>query len=185
MDDNKRIARVMSYVTPLGYEAALALLEAETKMLEQANPGGLNIVSEIADRFTRNEVIGLYERDAELILAPALGYPLFELGSPGYSEGRLSYNVGDHTAQSLMAEAAKKLDGYGYSQTLNVLQKEESSLDENTVHTYPVNDLIEHRLTGTGCQCKPSVEAVFRLDGSNGWQVIHNALDGREDVEEQ
>ena len=50
-----------------------------------------------------------YERDAEVILAPALGYPPFEPGSPGYTEGRVNYSVGDHVAQTLMAEAASRL----------------------------------------------------------------------------
>jgi hypothetical protein len=35
--DNDRIARIMARVTPLGYASALALVKAETKMLEQAN----------------------------------------------------------------------------------------------------------------------------------------------------
>lgn len=49
-----------------------------------------------------------------------------------------------------------------------------------TVHTYPVNDLIEHDTDGGDCICGPSVDAVFRDDGSNGWLIVHNSLDGRE-----
>lgn len=49
-----------------------------------------------------------------------------------------------------------------------------------TVHTYPVNDLIEHDTDGGDCLCGPTTEAVFRDDGSNGWHVIHHSLDGRE-----
>ena len=53
-----------------------------------------------------------------------------------------------------------------------------------TIHTYPVNDLIEHDLEGEDCVCGPKVEAVFREDGSNGWVVLHHSLDGRELREE-
>lgn len=48
------------------------------------------------------------------------------------------------------------------------------------VHTYPVGDLIEHDTDGGDCICGPTTEAVMREDGSNGWQVIHHSLDGRE-----
>lgn len=50
----------------------------------------------------------------------------------------------------------------------------------DTIHVLPVNDLIEHEDEGEDCPCGPRVEAVFREDGSNGWIVVHNALDGRE-----
>lgn len=46
------------------------------------------------------------------------------------------------------------------------------------IHTMPDNDLIEHLFHD--CPCGPSTEAVFRVDGSNGWLVVHNSLDGRE-----
>ena len=49
-----------------------------------------------------------------------------------------------------------------------------------TVHTYPVGDLIEHDTDTDGCVCGPTIEAVFRDDGSNGWHVLHHSLDGRE-----
>jgi len=49
-----------------------------------------------------------------------------------------------------------------------------------TVHTYPVADLIEHETSGDACPCGPTVEAVFREDGSNGWLIVHHSLDGRE-----
>ena len=55
----------------------------------------------------------------------------------------------------------------------------------DVIHTYPVNDLVEHELEGEGCVCGPDVEAVFRDDGSNGWLVKHHSLDGRELLEEQ
>lgn len=50
----------------------------------------------------------------------------------------------------------------------------------STVHTIPVNDLIEHETDGDDCPCGPTVEPVFRDDGSNGWQITHHSLDGRE-----
>ena len=48
-----------------------------------------------------------------------------------------------------------------------------------TVHTYPVDDLIEHDTDGGDCVCGPVTEPVMREDGSNGWLVVHQALDGR------
>lgn len=48
----------------------------------------------------------------------------------------------------------------------------------STVHVVPVNDLIDH--PDEDCPCGPTVEAVFRDDGSNGWLVTHHSLDGRE-----
>lgn len=53
----------------------------------------------------------------------------------------------------------------------------------DTVHTYPVSDLIEHDTDGGDCLCGPTTEAVARDDGSYGWQVIHHSLDGRENKE--
>jgi hypothetical protein len=47
-----------------------------------------------------------------------------------------------------------------------------------TIHVEPVNDLIGHE--DRDCPCGPSIEAVFREDGSNGWIITHHALDGRE-----
>ncbi len=48
------------------------------------------------------------------------------------------------------------------------------------VHVLPVNDLIEHDSEGGDCVCGPTVEAVFRGDGTNGWLTTHHSLDGRE-----
>ena len=53
----------------------------------------------------------------------------------------------------------------------------------STVHTYPVNDLIEHELEGTDCPCGPRVELVEGDDG-DGWLIAHHSLDGRELTEE-
>lgn len=52
-----------------------------------------------------------------------------------------------------------------------------------TIHVLPINDLIEHDDDGDQCPCGPTVEAVFRDDGSNGWMVVHHSLDGREQYE--
>lgn len=49
-----------------------------------------------------------------------------------------------------------------------------------TVHTYPVNDLIEHETVGDDCPCGPDIEPVRRGDGSLGWLIKHHSLDGRE-----
>lgn len=51
-----------------------------------------------------------------------------------------------------------------------------------TVHTMPVNDLIDHTVTDD-CTCGPTLIPVPRDDGSMGWQAIHHALDGREFTE--
>ena len=45
-----------------------------------------------------------------------------------------------------------------------------------TVHVVPVSDLIEHAAVGDDCVCGPTLEAVMRDDGSNGWLVTHHAL---------
>ena len=43
-------------------------------------------------------------------------------------------------------------------------------------HIYPMNDLREHILEGRSCWCKPTLDEEDLL-------VIHNSLDGREQVE--
>lgn len=53
-----------------------------------------------------------------------------------------------------------------------------------TVHTYPVNDLIEHVTDGDDCPCGPDFDPVEAEDGSIGYSVVHHALDGREHREE-
>lgn len=53
-----------------------------------------------------------------------------------------------------------------------------------TVHVVPVGDLVAHDTSGDTCICGPSTEPVYRDDGSNGWLIRHNSLDGRE-AEEQ
>lgn len=49
------------------------------------------------------------------------------------------------------------------------------------VHVVPAGDLTAHE--DDACPRGPRVEAVFRDDGSNGWLVVHNSLDGREQHE--
>lgn len=55
-----------------------------------------------------------------------------------------------------------------------------SLMASDTVHVYPVNDLVEHEIEGQDCVCGPEVEPVEREDGSFGWLVKHHSLDGRE-----
>lgn len=50
----------------------------------------------------------------------------------------------------------------------------------DAIHTFPVNDLVEHDTDGGDCICGPTTVPVERDDGSMGWQVIHHSLDGRE-----
>jgi hypothetical protein len=49
-----------------------------------------------------------------------------------------------------------------------------------TVHVYPVGDLIEHDTETDECICGPVIEPVPDEDGSMGWLITHNSLDGRE-----
>lgn len=51
------------------------------------------------------------------------------------------------------------------------------------IHVYPVADLIEHDTNGDDCVCGPEQIPVKRDDGSVGWVVSHNSLDGRERFE--
>lgn len=52
----------------------------------------------------------------------------------------------------------------------------------NEAHVHPVGDLIEHEFTDD-CACGPRQELVELADGSDGWLVVHNSLDGREKTE--
>lgn len=47
-------------------------------------------------------------------------------------------------------------------------------------HVWPVNDLIEHAIFGSGCSCGATIEEGRLKDGSKCWEIVHNALDGRE-----
>lgn len=50
----------------------------------------------------------------------------------------------------------------------------------DTVHTIPVNDLIEHDTSGEQCVCGPETLPVECDDGSIAYNVVHHSLDGRE-----
>ena len=54
-----------------------------------------------------------------------------------------------------------------------------SEVERGPVHVVPINDLVDHEASDD-CVCGPTVEAVFRDDGSNGWVIVHHSLDGRE-----
>jgi hypothetical protein len=49
-----------------------------------------------------------------------------------------------------------------------------------TVHSFPINDLIEHVIDGGDCLCGPETRPVEMDDGQVNWQVVHHSLDGRE-----
>lgn len=49
-----------------------------------------------------------------------------------------------------------------------------------TIHTYPLNDVVEHTTDSDDCICGPTVEPIKCDDGSVAWQIIHHSLDGRE-----
>ena len=48
---------------------------------------------------------------------------------------------------------------------------------DNHVHVIPLGDTVVHELDD--CVCGPAVEFHERCDGSDGWLVVHHALDGR------
>lgn len=52
----------------------------------------------------------------------------------------------------------------------------------NVLHVSPIGDQVSHDMSteDADCVCGPRVEAVFRPDGSNGYVIVHNSLDGRE-----
>ncbi|WP_062077720.1 hypothetical protein [Demequina globuliformis] len=51
------------------------------------------------------------------------------------------------------------------------------------VHTYPVNDLIEHETEGDDCACGPTIEPIKAETGEMNWHILHHSLDGREQHE--
>jgi hypothetical protein len=55
----------------------------------------------------------------------------------------------------------------------------------NVLHVCPVADLIDHDTSteSEDCVCGPTPEWVERADGSDGWILVHHALDGRERLE--
>lgn len=55
-----------------------------------------------------------------------------------------------------------------------------------TLHVVPRGDLIDHDTTTADpdCICGPNTEHTPRADGSDGWILIHHALDGRETGEQ-
>jgi len=46
-------------------------------------------------------------------------------------------------------------------------------------HIYPVEDLKDHTIDGTTCECAP----VIKQEESGDLLVIHNSYDGREGLE--
>lgn len=55
-------------------------------------------------------------------------------------------------------------------------------MSADDLHVHPVNDLIKHELADE-CPCGPQSRPVERDDGSIGWLMVHNSLDGREQDE--
>ena len=53
---------------------------------------------------------------------------------------------------------------------------------DDGVHVVPIGDLIGHDLTDA-CACGTRTDPVERDDGSIGWVIVHNSLDGREATE--
>lgn len=51
-----------------------------------------------------------------------------------------------------------------------------------TLHIHPVGDLIAHDTAtdDADCVCGPTIRPAEQDDGSMGWLIVHNSLDGRE-----
>lgn len=49
-----------------------------------------------------------------------------------------------------------------------------------TVHTFPVRDVVDHNTESDDCICGPDIIYV----GNGGKQVIHHSMDGREHHED-
>jgi hypothetical protein len=56
----------------------------------------------------------------------------------------------------------------------------------DVLHVAPVGDLITHDTSTEEavCVCGPTTKPIKRDDGSVGWLIVHNSLDGRELHEE-
>lgn len=56
----------------------------------------------------------------------------------------------------------------------------------NVLHVFPLDDVVDHDTSTEepDCVCGPQTRPVVRDDGSMGWLIVHNALDGREAHEE-
>lgn len=52
------------------------------------------------------------------------------------------------------------------------------------LHVVPLDDVVDHDLD-QDCVCGVTMEPVVRHDGSMRWLLIHHALDGREQHEQQ
>jgi hypothetical protein len=52
----------------------------------------------------------------------------------------------------------------------------------DTLHVSPTDDLIEHDMATDqpDCVCGPRVEVVERPGQPDGYLIVHNSLDGRE-----
>lgn len=51
---------------------------------------------------------------------------------------------------------------------------------ERHVFVLPLDDLVSHEADSDECVCGPTSEPVERADGSIGWMLTHQALDGRD-----
>lgn len=53
----------------------------------------------------------------------------------------------------------------------------------STLHLYPENDVIDHDTDSDDCWCGPKTSPTKEPDGSIGWVILHNSIDGREFAE--
>lgn len=81
----------------------------------------------------------------------------------------LTFNVLNVIASFIQAKRRRKLDD----------EKEWiTSMFGNELHVIPQHDLMLH--LANGCACSPRRYPVGLPDGTVKWQVVHNALDGRD-----
>ncbi len=106
-------------------------------------------------------------------------------------------NMAEHDLEPQIGNAAASVFFASFPQADGVRRRRARGVDRadapvdevgalmgQTVHTYPVDDLIEHLTDGRDCPCGPTTEPVPCDDGSVGWSVVHHSLDGREHDED-
>jgi hypothetical protein len=109
----------------------------------------------------------MVDRDLE----KALGAQADLLFSAGFNRNA------EHALDATAAALAKHLPRIDWPEA-KAKKRAHRCAPMNTVHTYPVNDLVDHVTDGSKCHCQPWIEFV---DG--GQCVHHHSLDGREHFE--
>lgn len=67
-----------------------------------------------------------------------------------------------------------------FSRFVEILNESKEPIKKNNmIHVYPTNDLEQHDLEGTQCNCNPKVI----IEPNAEIIIVHNSFDGREGVE--